>query len=229
MKNITSLTIPFALALSQPLTAASFITGGHIDFPAFSYDTAGGFEPHIHNEGGPDGAIIDGVRVETPTEYEPDELILFVNPSSTVTLATTTYYWLPESETTASANGVPFVGVGLEELDVNDWNGLLTLTLLSISGPGDFRLWQDDGFGGEVDFINTDTSLMNFNLAAGTHTHFNWGFTELGVYDLQFQISGTHNIDGVQSGSATYTFAIPEPSTALLSLGGALLAFRRRR
>jgi hypothetical protein len=81
MKYITALTLPFALALAQPVFAASYITGGHIDIPAFGYDTIGGFEPHIHNEGGPDGAIIDGVRVEGESEYEPNELIVRVDPS----------------------------------------------------------------------------------------------------------------------------------------------------
>lgn len=239
MKHITSLSIPLALALSQPLTAASLITGGHVDLPAFGYvsileaninpSLTQGFEPHIHNEGGPDGVIIDGVREETATEYEPDELTVFVNPSSTVTLSATTYYWLPETESAANLNGVPFIGIGLEELNAGDWNGLLTFTLLSINGPGQFRLWQDDGFGGANDFINTAASVLSFDIAAETHTHYNWGFTELGVYELEFQISGTHNVDGAQSGAAIFTYAVPEPSTALLALGGALLAFLRRR
>ncbi len=230
MKNITSLTIPFALGLSQPLFAASLITGGHIDGPAFGYDTAGGFEPHFHNEGGPDGAIINGVREENETEYEADELVVFVNPTSTTLLGATTYYWLPETETAAAANNVPFVGLGLEELDVDDWvGGTVSLTLLSITGPGQFRLWQDDGFGGAINYIDTESNLMSFNLAPGSHTHYNWGFTELGEYDLEFQISGTHQIDGAQSASATFTYAIPEPSSALLALSGLLYGFRRRR
>lgn len=239
MKNITALTIPFALALSQPLTAASFITGGHVDLPAFGYVSEAdviadpsltqGFEPHIHNEGGANGAIIGGVRETAESEYEPDELVVFVNPSSTVTLGTTTYYWLPETETAAADNGVPFIGIGLEELSVADWNGLLTLTLVTFSGPGDFRLWQDDGFGGEIDFLDTDAGTLSFTLAPATHTHFNWGFTELGMYELELGISGTHVDDGAQSASATYTFAIPEPSAALLGTLGALALLRRRR
>ena len=229
MKYITALTLPFALALAQPVFAASYITGGHIDIPAFGHDTIGGFEPHIHNEGGPDGAIIDGVRVEGESEYEPNELIVRVDPSSTVTLGTTTYYWLPETETAAASNGVPFVGIGLEELNSADWTGVLSLTLVSFNGPGQFRLWQEGGLGGEVDFIDTENGLDTFTLAAGTHTHFNWGFTELGVYELEFQISGTHVADGLQSGAAIFTYAVPEPSTALLAFGGLLLSFRRRR
>lgn len=230
MRHITTLTIPLALGLSQSLFAASLLTGGHIDGPAFGYDTLGGFEPHFHNEGGADGAIINGVREENETEYESDELVIFVNPTSTTNLGGITYYWLPESETAAAANNVPFVGIGLEELGVADWDGgTLFLTLLSLTGPGHFRLWQDDGFGGVIDYIDTVNNLTSFNLVPGSHTHYNWGFTELGEYDLEFQISGTHIADGAQSGSAIFTYAIPEPSSAILALGGVLFGFRRRR
>lgn len=230
MKHITALIVPLTLGLSQPLIAASLITGGHIDGPAFGYATVGGFEPHFHNEGGPDGVMINGVREENATEYEADELVVFVNPTSTTSLGGTSYYWLPETETAAAANNVPFVGLGLEELTLSEWvGGTVSLTLLSITGPGQFRLWQDDGFGGAIDYIDTDNSLLAFNLAPGSHTHYNWGFTELGVYDLEFQISGTHVSDGPQSGAATFTYAVPEPSSALLVLGGALFGFRRRR
>lgn len=230
MKKIPYLLLSFVMGLSQPLLGASFLTGGHIDGPAFGYDTAGGFEPHYHNEGGPDGAIIGGTRVTAETEYEPDELIVFVRPTSTITLGTTTYYWLPETEAAADANNVPFIGLGLEELTPEDWlDGTVSLTLLSVTGPGDFRLWQDDGFGGANDFLNPADGKMSFDIAAGTHTHYNRGFTELGEYALEFEISGTHLVDGPQSGSASYFYAVPEPSSALLLVGGMLLGLRRRR
>jgi len=201
-----------------------------MDGPGFGYTTAGGFEPHYHNHGGPDGAIIDGVRVEAESEYEPDEVVVSVRTTSTTSIGANSYYWLPETEGDANTNNVPFLGFGLEELNPSDWaGGIVTITLLSKTGPGDFRLWQDDGFGGAVDFIDTDNSISSFNLAAGSHTHFNWGFTELGQYELEWQISGNHSVDGVQSASALYVYAVPVPSSALLALGGILLFFRRRR
>lgn len=230
MKHINSLIFTLALGLTQPLSAASLITGGHIDLPAFGYDTVGGFEPHIHNEGGPNGVIINGVREENDTEYAPDELIVFVNPLSTTSLGVTSYYWLPETEAAAAANNVAFVGIGLEELNLADWvGGTVTLSLLSATGPGEFRLWQDDGFGGAIDYLDTLNSVTSFSLAPGSHTHYNWGFTELGVYNLEFEISGTHVVDGAQSASAIFTYAVPEPSSVLLGLSGLLLAFRRHR
>jgi surface-anchored protein len=230
MKHFTLLNFTFTLGLAQTLSAASLITGGHIDVPAFGYDSAGGFEPHFHNEGGPDGVIIDGVREENETEYEADELTVYVNPISTTTLGMNSYYWLPETETAAAANNVPFVGIGLEELNLADWvGGTVTLTLLSATGPGEFRLWQDDGFGGTIDYIDTLNSVTSFSIIPGSHTHYNWGFTQLGIYNLEFEISGVHVADGVQSASATFSYAIPEPSSAILGLSGLLLVFHRRR
>lgn len=168
--------------------------------------------------------------MEDETEYEPDELILVGSETSTISVNSTTYFWLPETEQDAAAQGVPFVGIGLEELTAGDWvGGIVTITLLSFSGPGEFLLWQDDGFGGENIFLDTENNITSFTLAAGSHTHFNWGFTEEGLFDLEFGISGTHVTDDFQSGSATYTFAIPEPSATLLGALGAIALLRRKR
>lgn len=210
--------------------AASLLTGGHIDGPAFGYETGSGFEPHYHNEGGPDGAIIDGVRVTTESEYEPDALIVVIPETSTITVSGTSYYWLPETETEATNNGTPFLGIGLEELTPADWVGAtVTLSLLGFSGPGDFLLWQDDGFGGANIFLDTANGIDSFIMAPGSHTHFNWGFTEKALFELEFGISGTHESDGAQSASASYFFAVPEPSAVSLAAIGALALLRRRR
>lgn len=221
--------LPLFIA-TTPLHAASLLTGGHIDGPAFGYDTLTGFEPHYHNEGGPDGAVVDGIVQTTESEYEPGDLIVVVPETSTITVAATTYYWIPETEAAAAANGTAFLGIGLEELAAADWvGGTVTLTLLSFTGPGEFLLWQDDGFGGANLFLDTANNVNSFTLTAGSHTHFNWGFADEGLFGLEFGISGTHVADGLQQGSATFTFAVPEPSAALLAAFGALGLLRRRR
>jgi hypothetical protein len=46
------LLLPALTAFSLSANAASYLTGGHIDGPAFGYDSLTGFEPHYHNEGG---------------------------------------------------------------------------------------------------------------------------------------------------------------------------------
>ena len=228
-------------ALSVSLPAASLLTGGHMDGPAFGYVSVAdvtddpsltqGFEPHFHNEGGADGAVINGNAVTTESEYDPSDLVIVVPQTSTITVASTNYYWLPETEQDATDKGAPFLGLGLEELVETDWeDGLLTISLNSINGPGNFRLWQDDGLGGVNIFLDSnDPSKSSFELLAGSHTHYNWGFTALGTYQLEFGISGTHVVDGLQSGSGTYTFLAPEPSTALLGALASIGLLRMRR
>ena len=78
-----------------------------MDAPAFAYVSGEGFEPHLHNEGGPDGAIIDGVRQTGNSEYAPTEITLVVPQLSTTTLNAQSYYWLPEDETAAATNAAP--------------------------------------------------------------------------------------------------------------------------
>lgn len=214
------------LGLPFAAQAASVLTGGHADAPGFGY-VGGAFEPHIHVSA---GAIIDGVAILSEAEFEPDELLIAVPASSTATIASTTYYLLPEGHEAAEDAGAPHIGFGLEELTDTDWvGGTVTITLLNFTGPGNFLLWQDDGVGGQNIFLDTANSDYSFTVAAGSHSHFNWGFTDNSMYDLEFQISGTHVTDGFQSASGTYTYMVPEPSSAILGLTGAALLFRRKR
>ncbi len=209
-----------------------------MDGPAFAYVSNAdvvldplltqGFEPHYHNEGGAEGAIVDGVVQVAESEYEPGDLIVVVPQFSTTTLNSNNYYWLPETGDAAATHGAPFLGVGLEELTASDWvGGTVNLRLLSITGPGDFLLWQDDGFGGANVFF--DSAGDTATLTAGGHTHYNWGFAAQGIYNLEFEISGIHVDDGAQSASGIYTFQIPEPTTAMLGVLGILVLLRRRR
>ena len=227
----------FGIALTLPVSAASFLTLGHMDAPAFGYVSVAeaaldntltqGFEPHMHNAGGADGSTIDGVQVTDESEYEPGDVTIVVPEISTTTLNGTIYYWLPQDESDATNNGTPFLGVGLEELNASDWgNGVVRLAFRFVSGPGSVVIWQD-GVTPDIFFASDGDSRV---LAAGSHTHFNWGFSALGNYELEFTISGNHEDDGIQRASGIYSFAVvPEPSTALLGALGALGLLRRRR
>lgn len=75
----------------------------------------------------------------------------------------------------ADEKGAPFIGIGPEEPDSVDWTGgVLTLKLSIVTGPGDFPLWQDDGYGRANIFFDSATYLDSITLFAGSHTHFNW-------------------------------------------------------
>jgi len=201
--------------------AATFLTSGPYDAPAFEYDSIAGFEAEIHDEA--NAAALD-----------PADHIFLISNLSTTTFQMKEYVWLPSDATDAANNGVPFIGVGLEELDPGDWvNGEIIITFSGLnytgSGAGEFIFWSDSPVE-TVHFDSSDGAGDSLNTLAGSHIHYNWGFSDPGTYEITFGISGTHVTDLLQTGSQTYTFqVVPEPSSALLAGFGALAMLRRKR
>ncbi len=232
----TSLAALIGLSLTAIPATSATLTSGHVDFIGIGYDGTD-FEPHSHVEDG----VVDG----NPTideEYEPGDLIVQISTTTTRDAGSAwdpigvssgeSYFIAPEDEVA----GQPFVGVGLEELVSSEWTGDITITLTNASGSGItaggvFSLWQ--GSGAPTFFISTLGGISAadaISVPAGDHAHFNWGFTEEGTYDLTFEISGAHAVNGAETATATYSFSvIPEPSPALLGAIGALGLLRRRR
>lgn len=212
-------------------------TAGHADIGIGFEDDA--LEPHWHFHA---GAVVNGVELPDEAEYEPGEIAAVVADSQKVARpggtewnflgvpAGADIWYLPQAE----ESGVPFLGIGAEELNPDDWNGPLTITLIGMTGSGNFSLWANGVFGEPVVFLQTADGIGAgdvVSIEAGGHSHFNWGFTAPGDYELQLQFQGTHDILGVLTGNATFAFAVaPEPSGfVLLGLGGALILFLKRR
>lgn len=240
MTHKLHLILPLLLLQCGISQAASIYTSGHGDL-GIAYD--GGLELHHHIH---DGSVVDGVAVNNPPdgeEFVPADLIVTVaNPSAPrqagaafdfIGVITGQPVWtLPEIQDGSR----PFYGIGSEELNPLDWTGNLTLTLLSMNAPvgGHFSLWQDDGGGGADVFMATSNGISGldaYSFTAGDHAHFNWAFTLPGLYELEFQVTGTHVGDGAQSDTAFFSFQVaPEPSRALfLMLGMTGVVLRRRR
>ncbi len=243
MKNnrtIALLSISGLAAL--PASGAALYTAGHGDI-GLAYE-AGALDPHVHLH---DGTIVDGVPINNPPdgeEYAPEDVLIFVSNPSVArpagaqwdfigNSAASPVWFLPQTEDPAK----PWLGIASEELDPLDWTGPLTIKLTGMTGPGGghFSLYENDAFGNPVvAFATSDgiTGADSIGHTAGAHDHFNYAFTQPGIYELTFTFSGVHAVDGAQSASATYFFGVtvPEPSTALLSLGMlAGLTLRRRR
>lgn len=230
--NAYSLLAVLTLA-SQPAFSAT-LTSGHVDFIGIGYDDSN-FEPHSHVENG----VVDGVSVDD-IEYGLGDLIVQISAVTTraagaafdpIGVVSGASYWTATES--ADENVLPLVGIGLEELDPLDWEGDITVTLTGATIPAGavFSMWK-----GEVTPLFSFSTLGgisaadSISLAPGAHIDFNWGFTEVGDYDLTFLIEGTHAVDGFKSTPASYTFSvIPEPSAALLGAVGALGLLRRRR
>lgn len=195
-------------------------------------DEGGSLELHYHFE--------DGLNETGPeAEFEPAEVYVRVGDAAMITttadvsfLGTTTgdpLWILPEVEQA----GLPFLGIGTDELSAAFTS--VDLTLTGFNGPGEFALWQDGGGTPNV-FLQTNGGLAgSLNLLPGGHGHYNWGFTAEGIYEVEFTATGNLAAGGTQSDTATYTFAVgtstvvPEPSSALLGALGGLFLLRRRR
>lgn len=227
----------FALSALAPASAAVIYSAGHGDI-GIAYD--GGLEPHVHLHA---GAIVDGSPAAADLEFAPEDILIFVpNPSiarpagaqwDLIGNSAGSPTWvLPQTEDT----GKPWLGIASEELTPGDWTGPLTITLTGVDGPDQFSLFDTDSFGTPTFRMASGNGISSadvINHTAGSHYHGNYTFTEPGVYELTFQIAGTHTAVGPVSASATYTFgvnAVPEPSgVVLFSLTGMLVMLRRRR
>ena len=231
---------------------AQLWTAGHGDI-GIGFE-GGNLEPHWHLGEDNESVTLDG----TPTtfgsegmEFEASEITAqtgfsLPRPSGTEwdfigNLANDATYLIPITEQA----GVPFLGFGTEELNPADWNGPLSLTLTGFSGPGNFSLYADSS---NVFMATSDgvTGADVLNLNAGTHSHFELAFTDVGSYQLTFQATGTASatpsaqglLDGIvanqsyTSSAETFTInVVPEPTTVsllLASLAGLVLMRRRR-
>lgn len=252
LRFVSALTVCVSLAVGLCLvgsaSAAGLYTEGHGDLGFGDHST---IEPHMHLHG---GATVDGSPLASDTEYEPDELIVYVpdstrqwvadnggRPAGTAwdpigVLAGEEYWFLPASNSLAGTLGAPFLGLGTEHMDTGVFdNDELSMTLTAMTGPagGHFSLWYD-GFGptfemSTADGISAADTVANFPIPA--HDHRNWGFTKPGTYELTFEISGTQGGTPVAE-PGTFTFqVVPEPGSLTILLAGlvSLVALGRGR
>lgn len=204
-------------------------------------------EWHLGEDNEP--VVVDGVTLQGPDgfEYEADGITAvlpfdrsFLRPAGVdwnfLGVNAGASVWVFPA-TASESVGIPFIGFGTEELNPLDWSSDITFTLTSVTGSGVdgggyFSMYTTDEFGFPTAFAQTFGGVSgSISQAADEHTHYNLAFTETGVYEVTFTISGTHVTDGFQSTSATYAFnVIPEPtSLMLIGVGISALLLRRRR
>lgn len=210
--------------LILPTHAQTLLNSGHVDI-GVAYE-AKAWNLHVHDE-------------STDTEYAPADAVL--------QLGLNTLSRVPSSPSYAflGAAGSPvyvlsqvqkpdqiFLGLGTEELDPADWSSPIQLRLKGVAGPGSLAVWDTDTFGAPVPLLNSSAVTGNgidasdaLNLTPGGHRHLNWGFTQNGHYEVTFEASGIHVLDGnLRSEDVTYHFSVvPEPEPIALLTAGLVL------
>lgn len=239
MKKIVTL-----LSLAGLGGAQGFVfTAGELDFGVVL--TGSDFELEAHVVDG----VVDG-NLTLDVEYEVGEITVTVGADREEVAPGTIpavgviggdpVWRLPNT----NEAGVPYVALASEELldlgnGAADWSTFITFTLGSVtspSGTGTFSAWSVAGSDPPVfHFSSTNPgATVNNNqfVSEFGHDHFNWAFTEAGLWLVEMTASGTHDTFGAVSATETLRFnVIPEPSTglmALLSVAGFSLVRRRK-
>jgi len=163
--------------------------------------------------------------------YSAEEVLLVASPDTRVSIpAGNTFlesiydfisesrpirpWWnLPQSATASGdllEPGIHAGGIASGVFIGQSATGRVRLELVDFQGPGNFFLYQNDGFSGIPLPLNMDTRsgsapFGHIEIGAGAHAHYNWDFTEQGIYLLTFQASG-ELVSGGSSSSQPVTF-----------------------
>ena len=185
--------------------------------------TGGTWDLHVHQH-------------EPDTEYEPEEALLYVGVDAQTIRnsdasydflgvpAGSTVYILPDIENT----NLLFLGIGGEELGQGLLAGdVATLRLASVSGPGEFSVWQSGLTPTTPNLMMATSNGIGasdvFEVAAGSHSHANFAFTQVGVYEVTFVASGLDSTgNATNSGMVTYHFQVGNQPVVLASDNGTL-------
>ena len=222
MKSTLLTLATVVLAMISPATAQTIYTG-HWDISAHEHD--GHLELSLHNhELGSENPLGSSVisydfGASSPTSVsvgDSDLGLLYVSP---------------EDEIAADDSAMPFIGFSAEEL-ASPFTGTVTFTMTGFtytgSGTGNFYLFEGTSL-----FWDSRAGVGNygsFSVNVGSHGHGEFGFSDLGLYEITLQASGN---DGSPVGGEPATFrfdVVPEPTCGTLLLIGlaGMVAARKR-
>jgi surface-anchored protein len=203
---------------------------------------------------GPHGGL--GGAVAPDADWQFDSLTTRITASPTLAIGSTNFFVTP-----ASGSGYnrtidptqPDLGIrtrfrdhNLVDADPNSpnynpngnqfANFRMTLNVGASTLPGEFALFNSLGdLSPNTVRLNTATNSLSTDWPVWGHTHWHFGFSELGDYELVFTVVGLDTANNPVTAAQSFTLGfqvIPEPSTVALALGAVAIgavALRRRK
>lgn len=103
--------------------------------------------------------------------------------------------------------GLLWPGWSTESIPAAATTGGVNWTLNAVDGPGEFFIYQTEGFGDVIPVLSSTSLRTPYAIPKNTHAHGNWAFTAQGVYCLNFTRSATLT-EGDRHVSDTFTLAV---------------------
>ena len=235
-----------ALPLASAFARTDLLLGHfevHIDYQRVTGNPNAGWDFSVSYD--EDNDFNDGTGI---TRLAPADVRLIAAPRSlgtgtafTASLvpAGSPIWLLPQN----NQRGVLFLGVrtvvpaGIFQSSVNGiyrpsplGNIALRMTSVTGSGPdagGRFAMWESTSLGGAEFHFNSANGINAADrldpVPIGSHTHYNWGMTRPGSYQVRFEASGKLNPQwGGQVASASTSFTFVVPFSGAISTGAEL-------
>ncbi|MDO8183968.1 choice-of-anchor M domain-containing protein [Conexibacter sp. JD483] len=180
---------------------------GHVDAVAPSW-ADGRLTIGLHDDSGENGSV----------ERDPGEVLLHAKPESEVEIpagidpafyavwgpAGSKVWLLPQTQNP----DLLWAGWSSETIPDGTFSGnAITWRLLSVSGPGWLKIFDDSPFGlPQMKLDGSGPLPVSTEMRTATHAHFNWLFSAKGLYRIRFEVSATPaGADGpVSSGPVEY-------------------------
>lgn len=198
------------------------IPAGHYDL-AVNYTTEEGWEPYIHDYDG-DGQLdpfttVYSIGASALAQVPNDtDYALLGSPGETVWVVPQIY----DPEIVYLGIGAPLLGRNIFSGGLSN-RGQITMRMLSVAGSGPeaggtLSMWQS-GFPPSFSFSTADgigpEDVLD-KITANFHAHYNWAFTQPGLYRVTFEFSGTllPELGGdFTSTQVTYSFEVEHAGT----------------
>ncbi|MDW5598786.1 choice-of-anchor M domain-containing protein [Conexibacter stalactiti] len=197
---------PALAGAALPTQERHVLSVGHVD--AIAPEWAGGrLSVRLHDDSGEAGEV----------ERDPGDVLLHAKPESEVQIPDgldpafyavwgepgATRWLLPQTQNP----DLVWAGWSSESIPAGVFEGdTLTWRLISVSGPGWLKIFNDSPFGlPQMKLDGSQALPVSTQMGVATHAHFNWLFSAKGLYRIRFEVSGTPlGGSAVSSGSVEY-------------------------